>query len=230
MAKPMKFISELFTNHPVTIIITILCILASFYSWTTQPELLTDTYGYSTNALLDGEIWVLITSIFLHADINHLVLNLIALLVFGIILEGEIGSRKVFLLFLVGAFAGAFLSSLFYPPDTPFIGASAGIFSVMTATLLIKPVWIESYIPIPVGVIALGYILTMIGGLVTGYPPDVSHVGHLGGVFVGLFYGFLVRGSKDALRVLIAIFIIFLFAPFIWNLWALFINTLTTLL
>ncbi len=230
MAKPLKIISKLFTNHPVTIIITVLCVVTSFYAWTTQPELIIDTYGYSTNALLDGEIWVLITSIFLHSDINHLVLNMVALFVFGIILEGEIGSRRVFLLFLLGAFTGALFSSLFYPLDTSFIGASAGIFSVMAATLLIKPVWIESYVPIPVGVIALGYILSMIGGLITGYPVNVSHVGHLGGAFIGLFYGFIVKDSKDALRVLIGIFIIFLFIPSIWNFWALLMKFLTSFL
>ena len=230
MKNAFRFISELFINYPVTIAISVLCILISLYAWTTQPELIIATYGYSTNALLNGEIWVLITSIFLHSGINHLVLNIVALLVFGIVLEGEIGSRRVFFLFILGAFAGALLSSLFYPSDTSFVGASAGIFSVMTATLLIKPVWIESYIPIPIGVIAFGYILTMVSGLITGQPADVSHIGHLGGAFVGLFYGFLVRDSKDALKVLIGVFIIFLFILSIWNFWVLLVNILTSFL
>ena len=217
-------------KYPITIIIAILCIIITFYAWIHDTNFIINEYGYSTNNLLEGKLWVLITSIFLHSDLNHLVLNLIALIVFGIILEEEIGSRRVLLLFLGGAFVGAFLSSLFYSPNIPSIGASAGIFSIMAATLLIKPVRIESYLPIPIGVIALGYILTTIWGLITGYPPQVSHVGHIGGAFVGLFYGFKVRGSRSSLRIIIAVFLIFLFAPFIWNFWVLVLNFVENLL
>jgi membrane associated rhomboid family serine protease len=214
----------------VTIILVILCISATIYAWSYyDTQYIFDEYGFSTNNLLSGKLWVLITSIFLHSDINHLVLNLIALLVFGTILEKEIGSKKILILFLFGAFIGDFLSSLFYPLDVSSIGASAGIFAIMTAALLIKPVQIEAYIPIPIGVIALGYIASMIVGLITGTPEGVSHIGHLGGALVGLFYGFKVKGSKSGLRIITAIFLIFLFVPVIWNTWVLIVNFLTSL-
>ncbi|MCK4429452.1 MAG: rhomboid family intramembrane serine protease, partial [Candidatus Aenigmarchaeota archaeon] len=65
------------------------------------------------------------------------------------------------------------------------------------------------------------YLLSSIIGLLIGYPPNVSHIAHIGGAFVGLFYGFKVKGFRKGLRILIGIFIISLVMPFIWNFWVL---------
>ncbi|MFB6215361.1 MAG: rhomboid family intramembrane serine protease, partial [Candidatus Aenigmatarchaeota archaeon] len=48
------------------------------------------TYGFSGNSLLNGEVWTLVTSIFLHGGPAHLILNCIALFFFGRSLEDEI--------------------------------------------------------------------------------------------------------------------------------------------
>lgn len=204
-----------------TIILVVLCIIVTIFAWTSNTEQIFDNYGYSTENLLSGKIYVLLTSIFLHSNIEHLILNLLVLVLFGFTLEGEIGYKKFLLLFFLGAFLGDLLSSLFYPPDIPSIGASGGIFSIMAATLVIKPIKMELFMPIPLGIIALGYIITAIIGLLTGYPPGVSHIAHMSGAFVGLFYGFKTKGFRSSLRILIAVFLLLLFVPFIWNFWVL---------
>ena len=212
-----------------TIVLAVLCLIITIFSWLSNPEQIFTNYGYSTENLLSGKYYVLITSIFLHSDFNHLLSNLLALLVFGLALEEEIGSKKFLILFFSGALLGDLLSSLIYSPTQISIGASAGIFSIMAAAILIKPIKIEVFVPIPLGVIGIGYLIYALIGLIANYPPYVAHIAHMGGIFIGLFYGFKVRGSKNALKILIALFLLFLFIPFIWNFWVLIVNSILSI-
>jgi membrane associated rhomboid family serine protease len=199
----------------VTTTLVILCISISIYSWFSDTEFIFNNYGYSTENLLVGNFWVLITSIFLHASLEHLISNIVVLLLFGLTLEEEIGSRRFLLLFFGGAFLGNFLSSLIYPANQVSIGASAGIFSIVGATMLIKPIRMEIFLPIPLGIIGIGYLIYAIIGAVTGYPPHVAHIAHIGGSLVGLTYGFYKKGFRNALKIMIALFLLLLFVPII---------------
>ena len=203
-----------------TTVIFALCVIASVFAWTSNSEAVFDNFGYSTNNLLEGKFYVLFTSIFLHSDLSHLVSNMFVLLVFGLVLEQEIGCQRYLMLFFGGAFFGDLLSSLIYPPMVPAIGASGGVFSILAATMLIKPVPMEGFMPIPLGVIAVGYIMYAIFGLITNYPPHVSHIAHLGGALVGLMYGCKKTGLKNTLTLLIVFAFLLIFVPVIWNTWA----------
>src|SRR3989344_8970660 len=72
--------------------------------------------------------WILFTSMFLHGSIVHLLSNMFALFLFGLILEKEIGTKKFLLIYAItGIFAG-YVASMFYPSS---LGASGAIFGVM---------------------------------------------------------------------------------------------------
>ena len=60
------------------------------------PEF-TDSYKLEKDIL--QRPWILVTNIFLHANIVHLLLNLFSLVLFGVILENFIGTKKFLLLF-----------------------------------------------------------------------------------------------------------------------------------
>jgi membrane associated rhomboid family serine protease len=207
-----------------TIILVVLCLIITIFAWTSNTQQIFDSYGYSTENLLSGKLYVLITSIFLHSNLDHLLSNLLVLLIFGSALEEEIGRKKFLILFFAGAFWGDLLSSLIYSSTQISVGASAGIFSIMAAAVLVKPIKMEVFVPIPLGIIGIGYLIYAIIGLIANYPPNVAHIAHMGGAFVGLFYGFRVIGSRSSLRILIALFLLFLFVPFIWNFWVLISN------
>ena len=76
--------------------------------------------GMTEALLLDSsklwsEPWRLITSMFLHADIWHILFNMYALFIFGILIEQRIGSKRfLFAYFLFGIVAGIG-ASFFYP-------------------------------------------------------------------------------------------------------------------
>lgn len=87
-------------------------------------------------SVLEGEVWRLAASIFLHWDARHLANNLLALLLFGSLVETTLGSRRFCVLF---AAAGLVSSSVqgAITPDAVACGASGALWGLMAAALRI---------------------------------------------------------------------------------------------
>ena len=166
-----------------------------------------DHFGLVAYAVLHGYLYQLVTYIFIHEGIWHLLINLLVLWMFGRDLELTWGARKFYsYFFLCGIGAGvinvvvkAALVHLGIGTYNvgPTIGASGAIFGVLLAMAILFPhqqVWL---IPFPVSLPMRVYVLIM--GAIEFYfvltsPGDgVSHVCHLGGMLVGYLY--LRRGS-----------------------------------
>jgi len=64
-------------------LVIITCILVSLLSWLSPPDVILEYLAFSGENLLKGRVWTLITSLFLHADLLHLVGNMLFLYVFG---------------------------------------------------------------------------------------------------------------------------------------------------
>src|SRR3989338_3851416 len=94
-----------------------------------------NTFGFSGKNFLERP-YVVVTSIFMHGGIEHLLSNLLVLIFFGLAVEAELGVKKMLVIFFLGAFAGDFFSLFFYPFDAVAIGASAGIFALVGAGML----------------------------------------------------------------------------------------------
>ena len=147
-------------------------------------------------ALVSSEVlyrpWIIVTSIFLHAVgyPPHLIYNMIALALFGSILERIIGGKNFLIVFFVSGIVASFGSVLFY---TASIGASGAIFGVMGALAALRPrmtIFI-GYIPMPM---ALAVVLWAIGNFVGLFSPDeIAYAVHLFGLGFGLIVGFYLR-------------------------------------
>lgn len=140
--------------------------------------------------------WTLITSIFLHGSLAHLMLNGFALALFGSILENIIGSKKfLFLFFISGIFANI-PSIIFYNSS---LGASGAIFGIMGCLVVLRPkmtIWMN-FMPVPMWLAAIIWALQDVFGIfVPSYNPGIANFAHLGGLFFGLIYGFYIR-PKD---------------------------------
>lgn len=185
-------------------------------------------YGFSFYNILKGKLWVFITSVFLHASAEHLVLNMIALYFFGKVVEQELGRKKFLIAFFLSAiFADLFVvaSSIigFSSVTVPTIGASAAIFGLMGIAMVTKPLELVFYpylIPIPLVLVALIYTLFNIATfllVLTGQASsDISYVSHIGGLVSGLLLGFREEGSKKGFIILLFILFLFLATPFIF--------------
>jgi len=89
-------------------------------------------YGAKINAAIDaGQLWRLVTPIWLHASILHIGFNMYALLIFGPGLERQYGHERFLLLYLLSGIAGNVFSFLFTPAAS--LGASTSIFGLIAA-------------------------------------------------------------------------------------------------
>jgi rhomboid protease GluP len=82
----------------------------------------------------DGEWWRLFTSLFIHFGIAHLVSNMLALALFGPLVERLYGSVNYLLIYLLAGIAGS-LASISWHPDINSAGASGAIFGILGALL-----------------------------------------------------------------------------------------------
>ena len=186
-----------------------------------------NNYGFSFQNLIDKKIWVFITSIFLHADPEHLMLNILALFFFGRVVELELGRKKFMLIFFASAIAGniAFLipSFLGISSSGPVIGASAAIFGLMGTAMLVKPLELVLYpylIPIPLILVAVLYTLYNIASFllvsVNLEESNIAYISHIAGLATGMLLGFREEGSKKGFIILLFLLLLLVVTPFIW--------------
>ena len=84
-----------------------------------------------------GDWWRLVTSMFLHASIAHIGLNMLALWFIGGFVEQYLGSLRYVLLYLVSGLAGS-AGALVADPTGVTVGASGAIFGILGAMLILE--------------------------------------------------------------------------------------------
>lgn len=151
----------------------------------------------------------LLTSMFTHVLFTHLLVNMVSLFFVGSFVERLIGKRRYFWLYMIsGLVAGlsfvifAYIGSAFSWGATVFgainagaVGASGALFGIAGLLAMLLPrlrVLVFFVIPMPMW----GAMVLLIGGLwivsiAVGLP--VGNTAHLGGLVVGLIYGWYLR-------------------------------------
>lgn len=162
-----------------------------------------------SNILSGKYIWTFLTSMFMHAGLEHLFVNMISLLFIGNFVEKLIGKKRfIWLYFVGGLFSGILfvaLAGLFGgtplgakivgSPMTYAVGASGaimalgGVLAVLTPKL---PVLVFFIIPMPMWA-AMGLLMFGLWALSLGLGLPIGNTAHLGGLIVGLGYGFYLR-------------------------------------
>ena len=152
-------------------------------------------------AILSGKyLWTFLTSMFMHAGLGHLFVNMLSLVFIGSFVERLIGKKR----FLSVYFASGLSAGLLFVLVAAFtgidlnvyaVGASGAIFglggllAVLTPRL---PVLVMFIIPMPMW---LAMVVLMFGlwavSLAAGLP--IGNIAHLGGLLVGLGYGFYLK-------------------------------------
>ena len=135
-------------------------------------------------------IWTLLTAIFLHSGVVHLIYNLFGLALFGSILEHVIGSRKFLILFFVSGLAASIISLPFY---TRVLGASGAVFGILGMLGILRPkltVWLY-HIPMPMFVALFVWAFGDIVGIYA--PSGTANIAHLGGLVIGVTAGIYYR-------------------------------------
>jgi membrane associated rhomboid family serine protease len=145
--------------------------------------------------------WTLVTYMFLHGGIMHLLFNMVGLYFFGPRLEARIGSRDFIILYLLSGIMGAVLSYvfLFLTGPTAIVGASGAVFGVLYGFAHYWPherIYIWAVLPVPARGMVLGVAALSIYFGITGTGGAVAHFAHLGG-FVGGWAYLKVREQRS---------------------------------
>ena len=92
-------------------------------------------FGAKVNELIDqGQVWRLLTAMFLHIGIIHLAVNQYSLYAVGTLLERFMGATRFAILYVLAGLCGS-LASYWFSPNAISAGASGAIFGLLGALL-----------------------------------------------------------------------------------------------
>jgi len=164
-------------------------VLTSILSWNfvEMDYRVVSQYGQFNLFVFNGWYWQLFTSIFVHANIVHLIGNMIFLLIFGLRAEELFKIQEYLAVYFIPGIAGNLLTLLF-GPDMISAGASGAIFGLFGAcTIFIRQALGQSI----VSVLIYSFFMLIIS---TG--PNVNNLAHLGGLVVGLLIGYFLAKRR----------------------------------
>jgi len=129
-----------------------------------------------SDGVVGGEYYRIVTSMFLHYGILHLLTNMYALWVLGRSLEGVLGPIRFLALYLISGLGGSVAVLLFSDPHSLSAGASGAIFGLFAALFVVlKRLRRDTSSVIPILVI----------NLAISFVPGISLAAHLGGFVTG---------------------------------------------
>ena len=151
---------------------------------------LINNYGVLGSAIRNGEYYRLITGIFLHGNLPHLVFNCYALFVIGTQIENFFGKIKYLIIYLFSGLMGSLFSIIF--ADYLSIGASGAIFGLMGSLL-----YFGYHYRVYLGNVIKSQIIPLIVlNLLLGLLPGIDNFAHIGGLLGGTIISIGV-GVKD---------------------------------
>jgi len=179
-----------------------------FFLTLSDQEYYFNKYGLIPVRIMEGEnLLTLITSMFLHANLLHLGMNMLFLLIAGDGCERAMGSSRFLVFYLTcGVLAGLFHVYLNQVSIRPCIGASGAIFGVLAAFAILFPfrwlIMLFGLIPVPVPAIVFVFLTILIqtAYIVSGGAPQISYEAHVGGFLAGVFLTLLFGPKKRDLE------------------------------
>ena len=141
--------------------------------------------------VLDRQYYRFMMSMFLHADIEHIVSNMIFLIGLGQIVESAVGHFRFSVLYLLsglGAGAFSFLYSVLTGDIYDAVGASGAIFGLVGALLILVIIHHGRYGSISMGRLVFAIMYMIYSGAKAERVDNAAHVG-------GLLCGILIMAS-----------------------------------
>ena len=208
----------------ILIIVNVLVFFAAMFLNFLFPNFIENYLALKPLDILQGKnLWTLVTSMFVHANLFHLFANMLSLMFLGTFLERLIGSKRFLKLYLAAGLLGSILFILLFvlfqdprmillsvfaggaKEGIVAVGASgaifgiAGMLAVLTPKLPIYIMFIPIAMPMWFGVLLILIVLSLI--------PGVANSAHLGGLIAGLIYAFYLKQKyKSKARIISNIF------------------------
>jgi membrane associated rhomboid family serine protease len=157
----------------------------------------------------NGEYHRMISSIFIHADLNHLVFNMISLYFLGNLFEQQmiqiygvqLGSFNFLLLYLLGGVVAEIYPFIRHQDDPYYrsLGASGAVSAVIFAAIFWNPTMnlYLFFIPFPIPAYIFGpiYLAFEYFSMKRG-TTNIAHDAHIGGALFGILFVLFLNPNK----------------------------------
>ena len=144
-------------------------------------------WGSNVSSLtLHGQPWRLLTSLFVHGGVMHLLLNMFSLWLLGLMLEQRVGTWRVLTVYLASGLAASAATVWYHTAGINSTGASGAIFGLygfMLVLLLSKKMVLDKFDRRAM----LGLVVYLIlSNLISGLTSNIDNIAHLGGLLMGM--------------------------------------------
>jgi membrane associated rhomboid family serine protease len=187
-----------YRGFSLTVVWVLIAINFLFFIATLINQDLIGVLGLQPASFLD-QPWTIVTNMFIHGSVWHILANMITLFFFGSYLCRLVGVRNFLIVYFGGGIAGNILFiliALYTPlasPDSIAIGASGAIYAVAGALTVMMPnlrVLLYFIAPMPLWVVVLVFFVLW------SFIPGVAWQAHLGGLVFGLALGYFFRRRR----------------------------------
>jgi membrane associated rhomboid family serine protease len=203
---PFKELYKFFIQSKFTISMIALNFLFFFVQIFSSDTFTLTLASYPTDLITPSRLFTLISSGFIHADISHILGNMLALLIFGRIVERKLGAGKTFLVYIASLIISSIFSNiigLMQSSNIPGLGASGAIMGLVGISIILAPLQLSYIAIIPLPVMVLGWTMIWIdlSGILSNVQDGIGHYAHLGGYLsVSLIYYLLNSEDKSKLK------------------------------
>ena len=189
----------------ITVMLILIIAMISAFAFS-QKEIMAQLQFNAYKIYHRRQIYRIVTHAFVHANWEHLIVNMIVLYSFGAVVEhyfqiyfGPIG-RSYYLILFFGSVIFSTLWSLYKQKDNPYynaVGASGAVSAILFAAIFFDP-WSNIYffgiLPIP-GIIFGGLYLYYSYYMSTKKSDNIGHDAHFLGAIFGFFLPVILRPS-----------------------------------
>lgn len=201
----------------VTYILIVLNLMVFLYGVLHGNDELINMFGNNYELVQNGEFYRLFTCMFVHADIMHILFNMIALYSIGPVVERYYGKSKFLLIYLVSGLLGSIFSGVFMTADSISIGASGAIFGLLGSICYFTYYYRATLQGILRGSIMPVIIINLVIGFLSSSIDLSAHIGGLiGGILISMAIGIGDKHRKSdqinglVVLVLMAAFLIYM--------------------
>jgi membrane associated rhomboid family serine protease len=173
----------------------LLIINAAFFVFDAiSGNMLTKIFALANGGAYVWQIWRLIGYQFLHADVMHILLNMLGLFFLGNTLERFWGTKKFVIFYLSCGVAGGLFFFLFtalnFIGPAILVGASGSVLGLLAACAILFPNFVIFlyFFPVPIRIAAMILPLLYLLTILTGGPNSGGEAAHLGGMAAGAIY------------------------------------------
>jgi membrane associated rhomboid family serine protease len=198
------------------IVFFVIAVLSIFETLVFRTNII-DTYSYDYLAMpaylptLAIRFWTPFTYMFMHADIWHVLFNMLWLYWLGQIFEEFLGNKRILGVYLLGGLAGAVFFVASYNIFPAFshsglllsgtvVGSSAGVMAIIAGAATITPnytIMLFGVVPIKLKWIALFYVA--MGFLGVKGANAGGGITHIGGALFGFIYVSQLQKGRDVI-------------------------------